>query len=97
MLRTTIYALALALPAIPQTGRAETPPAPDKAVRAALKPAPPEPLMLVDVEYAGVSFRRSPSWLRPKQGWLRRLTAQSAGAWCRKIRALTAAYDASVP
>jgi len=49
-------------------------------VRAALKPAPPEPLMLFDVEYAGVEFLRSRSWLRPKEGWLRRLTSQAAGA-----------------
>lgn len=49
-------------------------------VKAALKPAPPEPLMLLDVEYAGVVFHRNPMWLRPKQGWLRRLTHEAAGS-----------------
>jgi tRNA pseudouridine38-40 synthase len=50
------------------------------AVKAALKPAPPEPLLLLDVEYAGVEFARKSAWLRPKQGWLRRLTHQAAGS-----------------
>jgi tRNA pseudouridine38-40 synthase len=49
-------------------------------IRAAQKPAPPEPLLLLDVEYAGVSFERSRAWLRPKEGWLRRLTHASAGS-----------------
>ncbi len=49
-------------------------------IKAALKPAPPEPLILWDVEYASVTFQLKPMWLRPKEGWLRRLSVQSASA-----------------
>lgn len=49
-------------------------------IKAALKPAPPEPLILLDIEYPGVTFDRKPLWLRPKEGWLRRLSVQSASA-----------------
>ena len=51
-----------------------------RPIKAALKPAPPEPLILWDVEYAGVPFERKPMWMRPKEGWLRRLSVQSASA-----------------
>lgn len=49
-------------------------------IKAALKPAPPEPLILWDVEYPSVTFELKPMWLRPKDGWLRRLAVQSASA-----------------
>jgi tRNA pseudouridine38-40 synthase len=49
-------------------------------VKAALKAAPPEPLILLDVEYPSLAFLRKPQWLRPKEGWLRRLTVEAAAA-----------------
>jgi tRNA pseudouridine38-40 synthase len=50
------------------------------SVKAALRPAPPEPLMLLDVEYKGVTFELRREWLRPKEGWFRRLNHEAAGA-----------------
>lgn len=49
-------------------------------IKAALRAAPPEPLLLLDVEYAGVAFARKVQWMRPKQGWLRRLSVESAAS-----------------
>jgi tRNA pseudouridine38-40 synthase len=49
-------------------------------VKAALRPAPAEPLLLLDIEYSAVAFERKREWLRPKEGWIRRCRIEAAGA-----------------
>lgn len=59
-------------------------------VKAALKLAPAEPLTLLDVEYASTPFARRREWLRPKEGWVRRLSVRAAAseAFAEGLRAL---------
>lgn len=49
-------------------------------VKAAMHLAAPEPLILMDVEYASLSFSLKSNWMRPKEGWLRRLSREAAAA-----------------
>jgi tRNA pseudouridine38-40 synthase len=49
-------------------------------IKSALRPAPPEPLILMDVEYPEVTFDLERDWLRPKEAWIRRLSVEAASS-----------------